>query len=261
MAAAAWAAWAIWVAWASNPAIYARVEKGRKKFRPFFFSILVTLCHTKLTAPGGQTMSKADYERWNTRYAIHDYLFGTAPNAFLKAETRRLKLGSVVLALADGEGRNGIFLAEKGMKVHSVDFADNAITKARRLAQARNVSIQIEKADVLNWDWPEDRYDAIVAIFIQFATPDERSQLFANMKRAVKPGGLILMEGYGSKQMEYKTGGPGILEQLTTRELLEKSFSDWDIIDIAEYDCEITEGKRHTGMSALTDLVAQKPSG
>jgi cyclopropane fatty-acyl-phospholipid synthase-like methyltransferase len=205
-------------------------------------------------------MSKATYERWNTRYAIHDYLFGTAPNAFLKAETRRLKPGSVILALADGEGRNGVFLAEKGMKVHSVDFADNAITKARRLAVARNVDMQIEKADVLDWDWPLCRYDAIIAIFIQFARPDERAKLFMHMKRAVKPGGLILMEGYGPKQMEYKTGGPGILEQLTTRELLEQSFYDWDIIDIAEYDCEITEGKSHSGMSALIDLVAQKPS-
>ena len=204
-------------------------------------------------------MSKADYERWNTRYAIHDFLFGTAPNAFLKAETRRLKPGSVILALADGEGRNGVFLAEKGMKVHSVDFADNAITKARRLANARNVDMQIEKADVRDWDWPQSRYDAIIAIFIQFATPKERAKLFMHMKRAVKPGGLILMEGYGSKQMEYKTGGPEILERLTTRELLEESFSDWDIIDIVEYDCEINEGKRHSGMSALIDLVAQKP--
>ena len=206
-------------------------------------------------------MSKADYERWNTRYAIRDYLFGTAPNGFLRAETRRLKPASVVLALADGEGRNGVFLAEKGMKVHSIDFADNAIAKARRLADARNVDMQIEKADVLRWNWPENRYDAIVAIFIQFATPDERTKLFIDMKRAVKPGGLILMEGYGPKQTEYKTGGPGILDQLTTRELLEESFSDWEILDIAQYDCEINEGKRHSGLSALIDLVAQKPRG
>nr|TFG52093.1 MAG: class I SAM-dependent methyltransferase [Hyphomicrobiales bacterium] len=206
-------------------------------------------------------MSQAELERWNARYAIRDYVFGTAPNAFLKAETRRLKPGTTVLTVADGEGRNGVYLAEKGMKVHSIDFADNAIAKARRLATARNVSMQIENADVLNWNWPENFYDAVVAIFIQFAPPEERAKLFANMKRAVKPGGLILMEGYGPKQMEYKTGGPDILEQLTTRELLEESFSDWDIIDIAEYDCEIDEGKRHSGMSALIDLVAQKPRG
>lgn len=204
-------------------------------------------------------MSGPDLERWNTRYSIHDYLFGTAPNAFLKAEARRLKAGSQVLAVADGEGRNGVFLAEKGMNVHSIDFAPNGIAKARRLAASRNVNIKIEKADVLDWDWPVERYDAVVAIFIQFATPAERAKLFENMKAAVKPGGLILMEGYGPKQMEYKTGGPGILEQLTTAELLETSFSDWDVIDIAEYDCELTEGKRHTGMSALIDLVAQKP--
>ncbi len=204
-------------------------------------------------------MSRAEYERWNTRYAIRDYAFGTAPNAFLKAETRRLKPGSEVLAVADGEGRNGVFLAEKGMKVHSVDFADNGIAKARRLAAARNVDIDFEKADVLNWDWPVNRYDAVIAIFIQFAPPDARTKLFANMKHAVKPGGLILMEGYGPKQLEYKTGGPGILEQLTTRELLEVSFSDWDIIDLDEYECEMAEGKRHSGMSALIDIVAQKP--
>jgi cyclopropane fatty-acyl-phospholipid synthase-like methyltransferase len=95
-------------------------------------------------------MSTPEYERWNARYAIRDYLFGTAPNAFLKAETRRLKPGSVVLAVADGEGRNGVFLAEKGMKVHSLEFSDNAIAKARRLATTRNVNIQIEKADILN---------------------------------------------------------------------------------------------------------------
>ncbi len=204
-------------------------------------------------------MSRADYERWNTRYAIRDYLFGTAPNVFLKAETRRLNPGNLVLALADGEGRNGVFLAEKGMNVHSVDFADNGIAKARRLAVARNVNMQIEKADVLNWDWPISRYDALIAIFIQFAAPDARVKLFDNMKRAVKPGGLILMEGYTPKQMDYKTGGPSILERLTTRELLEERFSDWEIIDLVEYDCEIAEGKRHSGMSALIDIVAQKP--
>jgi cyclopropane fatty-acyl-phospholipid synthase-like methyltransferase len=204
-------------------------------------------------------MNQAEYERWTKRYDTRDYVFGTAPNAFLKAEARRLKPGSKVLCVADGEGRNGVYLAEKGMKVHSIDFADNAIEKAKRLAENRRVELKFEKADVLNWSYPENAYDAVVAIFIQFATPTERAKLFENMKRAVKPGGLILMEGYGPKQMEYKTGGPGILEQLTTPELLEETFADWEILDLAEYDAEISEGKRHTGMSALIDVVARKP--
>ena len=203
-------------------------------------------------------MNTAEYERWNTRYATRDYVFGTAPNAFLRAEARRLRPGSKVLCVADGEGRNGVFLAEKGMKVHSIDFADNAIAKARRLAEARHVELKIEKADVLNWNWPREAYDAVIAIFIQFATPPERKKLFDNMKRAVKPGGLILMEGYGPKQLEYKTGGPGVLEQLTTRELLQETFRDWEMIDLAEYDCELAEGSRHSGMSALIDVVARK---
>lgn len=204
-------------------------------------------------------MNQAEYERWTKRYDTRDYVFGTAPNAFVKAEVRRLKPGSKVLCVADGEGRNGVFFAEKGMKVHSVDFADNAIEKAKRLAETRGVNLKIEKADVLNWDWPENAYDAVVAIFIQFTTPAERTQLFEDMKRAVKPGGLLLMQGYGPRQMEYKTGGPGILDQLYTRDLLEDAFADWEIIDLEEYDREIAEGSRHSGMSALIDLVAKKP--
>jgi len=203
----------------------------------------------------------SDYERWNARYASPDYVFGTQPNAFLRAEARRLKPGARVLCVADGEGRNGIFLAEKGMQVHSVDFSDNALAKARKLARARNVDIEFEKADLFSWNWPVERYDAVVAIFIQFAPPGERTALFENMKRALKPGGLILMEGYGARQMSYKTGGPGILDQLTTRELLEDSFHGWEIIDLEDYDCEISEGPRHKGLSHLIDIIARKPKG
>jgi cyclopropane fatty-acyl-phospholipid synthase-like methyltransferase len=203
----------------------------------------------------------SEYERWNTRYASPDYVFGTQPNAFLRAEARRLKPGMRVLAVADGEGRNGVFLAEKGMQVHAVDFSDNALAKARKLAKARNVDIEFEKADLFHWNWPVERYDAVVAIFIQFAPPGERTTLFENIKRAVKPGGLVLMEGYGPRQMSYKTGGPGILDQLTTRELLEDTFHAWEIIDLEDYDCEISEGTRHSGMSHLIDIVARKPKG
>jgi cyclopropane fatty-acyl-phospholipid synthase-like methyltransferase len=206
-------------------------------------------------------MNQAEYERWTKRFDTKDYVFGTAPNAFLKAEARRLNPGGKVLCVADGEGRNGVYLAEKGMKVHSIDFADNAIEKAKRLAQTRHVDLDIEKADVLNWDWPKNAYDAVAAIFIQFATPEERATLFENMKGAVKPGGLLLMEGYGPRQMEYKTGGPNVLEMLYTRELLEQTFAGWEIIDLAEYDCELSEGARHAGMSALIDIVARKPRG
>ena len=145
------------------------------------------------------------------------------------------------------------------MLVHSIDFSENAQEKARRLARARNVDVEFERADILNWKWPENHYDAVVAIFIQFTPPDDRAMLFEKMKRAVKPGGLILMEGYGPKQMIYKTGGPGILEQLTTRELLEQSFADWEIIDLEDYECTLNEGTRHSGTSHLIDIVARKP--
>ncbi len=98
----------------------------------------------------------------------------------------------------------------------------------------------------------------IAGIFFQFATPPERERIFAGIKRALKPGGLLLLEGYTPKQLEYKTGGPSKLENLYTRELLEKSFADLSSVDIREYDAEIAEGEHHVGMSALIDLIGRK---
>jgi cyclopropane fatty-acyl-phospholipid synthase-like methyltransferase len=111
---------------------------------------------------------------------------------------------------------------------------------------------------LLNWSWAENRYDAVVAIFIQFASPAQRAQLFADMKKCLKPGGLLLLQGYTPRQIEYGSGGPPAPENMYTEALLRKDFSDMDILHLAEHDSEINEGSGHHGMSALIDMVAQK---
>lgn len=111
---------------------------------------------------------------------------------------------------------------------------------------------------MINWSYPADTYDVVAAIFFQFAAPAERDRIFAGIRRTLKKGGLLLLEGYGPKQLEYKTGGPGILENLYTREILETAFGDLATCDIREYDAELHEGAGHGGMSALVDLVAVK---
>ena len=200
----------------------------------------------------------SELERWQERYATDEYRFGTAPNAFLAAQANRLPKSGKALAIADGEGRNGVFLAERGLDVLSLDFSPNGQAKARKLAAARGVTIRTEQADVINWSYPADTYDVVAAIFFQFAAPAERDRIFAGIRRTLKKGGLLLLEGYGPKQLEYKTGGPGILENLYTREILETAFGDLATCDIREYDAELHEGAGHGGMSALVDLVAVK---
>lgn len=195
---------------------------------------------------------------WDSVYAESHYVFGTAPNVFLAAQRSLLKPGQRALAVADGEGRNGVWLAEQGLDVLSVEYSVPAVEKAKRLAQERGVSLVFEVADVLDWGWPQQAYDVVAAIFVQFATPEQRTRLFAHMQAALKPGGLLILQGYTPKQIEYKTGGPSAVENMYTEDLLRASFVDMKILHLAEHEEFITEGTKHYGMSALIDLVAVK---
>lgn len=198
-------------------------------------------------------------DRWNARYAGDDLLFGDRPNAFLERNGMLLRPGMRALAVADGEGRNGVWLAEQGLDVLSIDISDLAQAKAARLAEARRVHLDLRLADLTTWEWPDAEFDVVVSIFIQFADPGERDRIFAGMKRAAKPGGLLLLEGYRPEQIAYGTGGPSAVENLYTEDMLRDAFSDFEILSLASYDAEVREGSGHSGMSALIDLVARKP--
>jgi len=195
---------------------------------------------------------------WDERYAGEDYFFGTEPNAFLASQRHLLKPGMSCLAVADGEGRNGVWLAQHGLHVLSVEASAVALAKAKKLAQQRGVAIDFEQADLAHWQWGENRFDMVVAIFIQFAPPGLREQMFAKIKRCLKPGGLLLLQGYTPRQLEYKTGGPSAVENLYIEALLRKEFGDMEIFQLSEHDEHVSEGAGHSGMSALIDLVARK---
>ena len=196
---------------------------------------------------------------WNERYGADEYHFGTEPNAFLKSQVARLEPGMSCLAVADGEGRNGVWLAEHGLHVLSVDASEVGLAKARALARERGVQMQLEHADLERWDWGCGRFDVVVAIFIQFAGKKLRDEIFAGIKACLKPGGLLLLQGYTPRQLEYRTGGPSQPENLYTATMLKDAFADMEILHLEEHDSEISEGAGHCGMSALIDLVARKP--
>ncbi len=202
----------------------------------------------------------SEYERWEARYAAPGYAFGKAPNYFLASCKPLLPAAGRALAVADGEGRNGVWLAEQGLDVTSIDFAPSAQAKARALADERGVRVDIREADVHSWDYPDAAFDVVVEIFTQFSTPQERARKWAGMRAALKPGGLLILQGYTPKQLEYGTGGPKQVENLYTRAMLEDAFGDYRDVTITEEEREIYEGTAHGGMSAVIGLTARKPA-
>lgn len=204
-------------------------------------------------------MSQGERQRWDARFSTDDFLFGTEPNEFLAGQAALLKPYRTALAVADGEGRNGVWLARQGLRVTSVDISPVALAKAGRLAAERGVTLETIQADVAAWSWEPDRFDVVAAIFIQFAGPELRQAIFRGIRRTVAPGGLVLLQGYRPEQLRYGTGGPPHAENMYDAALLREAFSGFDILHLAEHDSAIDEGSGHRGMSALVDLVARKP--
>ena len=197
-------------------------------------------------------------QRWNERFSSEKYLFGQQVNHYLAAQQNRFH-GGKALAIADGEGRNSVWLAQQGIEVEAFDFSPVAIEKAKKLAKAKNASVDFQCSDWQSFHWTKNTYDYVVGIFFQFADPEDRAEIFAKMDQTLKSGGLIIIQGYGEKQLDYNTGGPGVLENLYTEDLIKSAFAGYHILDCCSYEQTIDEGDGHAGMSALVGFVAQKP--
>ncbi|HEX4781542.1 MAG TPA: class I SAM-dependent methyltransferase [Usitatibacter sp.] len=205
------------------------------------------------------TSDPKQLERWNTRFSAEGYLFGTRPNIFLASQRARLEPGKRALCVADGDGRNSVFLARQGLEVTAFDFSPIAVEKAKRLAAESGVRVDYRQSDILAWDWEPGRFDVIAAIFFQFLDAAQRSKVFAGFVRSLAPGGLLLLQGYRPEQIANATGGPKDEENMYTEALLRESFRDLEILHLASHDEVLDEGTAHCGMSALIDLVARKP--
>jgi len=195
---------------------------------------------------------------WNRRFAEEGFLFGTAPNAWLREHAGVWLPGQRVLSVADGEGRNSVWLARQGLVVDAFDISEVGVAKARRLAAEQGVSVDYTVSDCDAYPWPVDTYDGVAAIFVQFADPELRTRLFAHLRRCLKPGGTLVLQGYTPKQLEYRTGGPPFESHLYTPALLREAFAAMDIVALREYEAELAEGSGHRGRSALIGLVARR---
>jgi SAM-dependent methyltransferase len=195
---------------------------------------------------------------WNRRFGAEGFLFGTEPNAWLREHAGVWKPGQRVLSVADGEGRNSVWLARQGLRVDAFDISEVGVAKARKLAASAGVAVDLAVSDCDAYPWPRDTYDGVAAIFVQFADPALRARLFANVKRTLKPGGTLVLQGYTPKQLDYRTGGPPHASHLYTEALLREAFADFDVIELREYEAELAEGSGHRGRSALIGMVARR---
>jgi cyclopropane fatty-acyl-phospholipid synthase-like methyltransferase len=196
-------------------------------------------------------------QTWNQRFETEEYIFGQKPNAYLCSQAEHLNAGSA-LSVADGEGRNGVWLAEQGLRVDAFDFSENAIQKARLLSKLRSQSVNWQCCDWQSFEWPVSSYDNVVGIFFQFAAPQDRTALFAKMDKSLKSGGILIIQGYTAAQLRFNTGGPGKLDHMYNEAMMRETFVDYDIIDLQTYEAHIDEGIAHKGMSGLLGMTARK---
>lgn len=193
---------------------------------------------------------------WDERYAADEYIFGTEPNDFLKANANQLKPGSV-LCLADGEGRNGVYLAKLGFEVTSLDLSPVGLEKARRLAAAQNVEINTICADLNDFVIEPNAWDNIVSIFCHLP-PALRKKVHGAAAHGLSSRGVFLLEAYTAKQLSMPgKGGPPDPELLFSTEMLLRDFAALDVVQASETDRAVNEGSKHHGDSAVVQLIAR----
>ncbi|MDD4967564.1 cyclopropane-fatty-acyl-phospholipid synthase family protein [Halothiobacillus sp.] len=197
-------------------------------------------------------------EFWNQKYARDDYFYGEQPNDFLRSQVFRLSPGARVLVVGDGEGRNGVWLAEQGFTVTTVDASRVGCEKSAALASDRGVSLTTLCADLLTWDWPVAAFDAVVSVFLHFS-PDERKVAHARMQAALVPGGWLIIEQFHPNQLNgYNSGGPKAVEMLTTMSDLAEDFNAIDWWLLAEGTTWLDEGSGHSGLGYVSHGVGRR---
>ena len=195
-------------------------------------------------------------EMWEERYSGEDYAYGTEPNEFFRSVLDTLKPGRILLP-ADGEGRNGVYAATRGWDVLSLDFSHNARRKAVELAQKKNVHIHYLISDLFLYPYPKDRFDAIALIYVHLH-PEKRNQLHRHVLEALKPGGTLILEGFGKDQIHHASGGPRDVNMLFSKAELQNDFEGLEVKLLEEKEILKQEGLFHEGKAHVVRMIASK---
>ncbi len=195
---------------------------------------------------------------WNERYSSKEYAYGTEPNTFLAANFQHLPKGRV-LSMAEGEGRNAVFLAQQGYAVTAVDGSQVGLDKAQVLAETRGVKLECICADLADFDLGVGAWDAIISIFCPLP-PAIRQALYRKVLAALKPGGVFLLEAYTPDQIKHGTGGGKSVELMQTAATLRAELPGLDFVHLVELERDVVEGIFHTGLGAVVQAIGVKPA-
>jgi SAM-dependent methyltransferase len=194
---------------------------------------------------------------WDERYSADEYIYGKDPNEFLANAVNNIPKGKV-LCVAEGEGRNAVYLATHGYDVVAVDSSAVGLEKAKKLAAERGASIETIVADLAHFDIEPESWDGVVSIFAHLPPP-VRKELHKQIVKGLRPGGVLILEAYRPDQLKYKTGGPPTAEFMMTLQGLEEELTGLEFEYAVELDRDVVEGQFHTGKGAVVQIIGKKP--
>ena len=193
---------------------------------------------------------------WDERYSSEEYAYGKAPNTFLERNFEALPKGKI-LSLAEGEGRNAVFLASQGYSVTAVDSSRVGLEKAKALAAEREVDLKCIHADLSQFDLGVDAWDGVISIFCPLPSPI-RIELYRRLVPALKQGGVFLLEAYTPAQLLHGTGGGNSADVMQTKESVLHELPDLTFSHLAELEREVIEGRFHTGIGSVVQAIGTK---
>jgi 2-polyprenyl-3-methyl-5-hydroxy-6-metoxy-1,4-benzoquinol methylase len=195
---------------------------------------------------------------WDERYSGNEFVYGTQPNDFLAEVASRLPKGGQLLCLGEGEGRNAVWLAKQGFRVTGIDASAVGLAKAARWATEQGVTIETVHANLAEVELGEARWDGIVSIFCHLPPP-LRKQVHRHVVRALRPGGVFLLEAYTPQQLAFGTGGPPNAEMMMDLVSLGEELSGLQIEHGVERVRDVQEGRFHSGAGAVVQFISSKP--
>ena len=197
---------------------------------------------------------------WNERFGGEQYVYGEEPNEFIRSQAFRLQVNKKIVAFAEGEGRNAVFLARQGHDVTALDYALNGLKKTEQLAEQYDVKVKTEQKDLINDPVASEEFDAAIMVFGHFAKKDQKS-VFNKLVSTVKPGGLIMLEVYSEDQVRYQTGGPKTEDMLYDPADLLEWTKGYKVLHFFYGEEDRVEGSLHTGKGHVVQVIFKKEKG